>query len=137
MRNTVGAFLILVSSVAVAGGSHNGGGGGHAAAASSSGGRGMVAVGSSTRVSAAAGSRSPLVTASRISPVQRLASAATRPPPLRPKPKPAPRPTLHAAHYFPQPATVHPAGWYPVACTEEELRQHRCPEEAPTIRLRQ
>jgi hypothetical protein len=30
---------------------------------------------------------------------------------------------------------VYPAGWYAVACTEEERRQHRCPDQRDTIRL--
>lgn len=58
-----------------------------------------------------------------------------RPPPLRPKP--VVRPTamqtaIQRARTYPTMVNVVPAGFYPVACTEEELRQHRCPEEART-----
>ncbi|HEX4648712.1 MAG TPA: hypothetical protein VH111_07795 [Steroidobacteraceae bacterium] len=39
---------------------------------------------------------------------------------------------IQRARTYPTMVNVVPAGFYPVACTEEELRQHRCPEEART-----
>ena len=62
---------------------------------------------------------------------------AVRPPPLRPKPVVRP-PAIQPTSSYPTMSSyltrvkVVPAGFYPLACTEEELRQHRCPEEART-----
>ena len=129
MQNTLGAILILVSSVAVAGGPHGGGGGSHGAS------HAVAGVGSGAHATTAvAGRSSSAATATRISAVRPSALLAMRPAPLRPKPRP--HPMLHAA-YFPPPATVHPAGWYPIACTEEERREHRCPQEVPATRIRE
>lgn len=119
MRNAVGALLILVTSVAFAGGSHGGGGGGGHAAAS--GGSGAHA--SAARTGGAHASEA-----------RRLALPASRPRPLRPKPTPKPPSTVRLATYpWQTTAAAHPAGWYAIACTEEERRQHKCDDQLSAL----
>jgi len=125
MRNAVGAILILVSSIAVAGGSHGGGGGG---------GRGSGGAHSGA-------SRADATSASHIqsgSQPRSAARIAMRPLPPRPKPRPGPGPrpvpTMPPATYpWPTTAAAHPAGWYAIACTEEERRQHKCDDQISAL----
>jgi hypothetical protein len=117
MRSAAGAFLILVCSVAMAGGSH-GGGGAHSGAS-------RAAATSASRIQSASQPRS-------------AARTAMRPLPPRPKPRPGRVPTTPpATRLWLTTAAVYPAGWYAVACTEEERRQHRCPDEASATRPRE
>ena|SRR6266705_5068977 len=121
MRNAVGAILILVSSIAVAGGSHGGGGGGGGAHSGASRADGT----SASHIQSASQPRS-------------AARTAMRPLPPRPKPRPGPGPrpvpTMPPATYlWPTTAAAHPAGWYAIACTEEERRQHKCDDQISAL----
>ena len=54
--------------------------------------------------------------------------------PLPPRPKPRPVPTMPPATYlWPTTAAAHPAGWYAIACTEEERRQHKCDDQISAL----
>jgi hypothetical protein len=136
MRNAVGAFLFLVSSVAFAGGSHGGGGGaggggggGHAAAAGGSG-----AHASAAGVGAGHSSATPGTSLRAGSEARRLAQSATRPKPLRPRPTPKPPPMMPLATYpWQTTAAAYPAGWYAIACTDEERRRHRCDDQLSAL----
>src|SRR5437660_8911094 len=135
MRNAVGAILILVSSIAVAGGSHGGGGGGGGGHAAASGGSGAHASASGGGGPHSGASRADATSASHIQSASQPRSAARtamRPLPPRPKPRPRPGPvpTMPPATYlWPTTAAAHPAGWYAIACTEEERRQHKCDDQ--------
>jgi hypothetical protein len=136
MRNAVGAFLILVTSVAFAGGSHSGGGsgggGGHAAASGGSGAHASAARTSGAHSGARQAGATPGRSLRDASEARRLALAATRPRPLRPKP--TPKPTMPLATYpWQTTAAAHPAGWYAIACTEEERRQHKCDDQLSAL----
>src|SRR5207237_1815900 len=64
------------------------------------------------------------------------ARTAMRPLPPRPKPRPGPGPvpTMPPATYlWPTTAAAHPAGWYAIACTEEERRQHKCDDQISAL----
>ena len=143
MRNAVGAILILVSSIAVAGGSHGGGGGGGGGHAAASGGSGAHASASGGGGAHSGASRADATSASHIQSASQPRSAARtamRPLPPRPKPRPGPGPgprpvpTMPPATYlWPTTAAAHPAGWYAIACTEEERRQHKCDDQISAL----